>query len=116
VSIAVRPGGGDAGEIAHVGQEVLRAHQVAHGHRSEEHTSELQSLTNLVCRLLLEKKKTDTCQTADLFACPLACTASNDAMPGQHRVCASNIRRVSHVVQHHTWIIHTHGRLQLSSA
>src|SRR5437016_12096996 len=29
--------------------------------RSEEHTSELQSLTNLVCRLLLEKKKkTDT--------------------------------------------------------
>src|SRR5438093_8648747 len=27
------------------------------GVRSEEHTSELQSLTNLVCRLLLEKKK-----------------------------------------------------------
>src|SRR5215213_5562666 len=27
------------------------------GRRSEEHTSELQSLTNLVCRLLLEKKK-----------------------------------------------------------
>src|SRR5437016_9366941 len=27
--------------------------------RSEEHTSELQSLTNLVCRLLLEKKKID---------------------------------------------------------
>src|SRR5262249_61280896 len=26
--------------------------------RSEEHTSELQSLTNLVCRLLLEKKTT----------------------------------------------------------
>src|SRR5258706_6332099 len=29
----------------------------ARGTRSEEHTSELQSLTNLVCRLLLEKKK-----------------------------------------------------------
>src|SRR6476619_8189588 len=28
--------------------------------RSEEHTSELQSLTNLVCRLLLEKKKKHT--------------------------------------------------------
>src|SRR5438093_6104175 len=28
--------------------------------RSEEHTSELQSLTNLVCRLLLEKKKQQT--------------------------------------------------------
>src|SRR5947209_17023511 len=27
-------------------------------HRSEEHTSELQSRQNLVCRLLLEKKKT----------------------------------------------------------
>ena len=27
--------------------------------RSEEHTSELQSLVNLVCRLLLEKKKQD---------------------------------------------------------
>src|SRR5437016_6689551 len=30
------------------------------GSRSEEHTSELQSLTNLVCRLLLEKKKNNT--------------------------------------------------------
>src|SRR2546430_8722089 len=29
------------------------------GHRSEEHTSELQSQSNLVCRLLLEKKKTE---------------------------------------------------------
>src|SRR5688572_30895253 len=28
-----------------------------HASRSEEHTSELQSQTNLVCRLLLEKKK-----------------------------------------------------------
>src|SRR2546427_8541398 len=30
--------------------------------RSEEHTSELQSQSNLVCRLLLEKKKTNTSQ------------------------------------------------------
>src|SRR5436309_12054765 len=30
------------------------------GLRSEEHTSELQSRENLVCRLLLEKKKTNT--------------------------------------------------------
>src|SRR2546427_5450850 len=29
--------------------------------RSEEHTSELQSQSNLVCRLLLEKKKNTTC-------------------------------------------------------
>src|SRR5437899_10180752 len=34
--------------------------------RSEEHTSELQSLRHLVCRLLLEKKKTKrTCSTSD---------------------------------------------------
>src|SRR5258705_8979699 len=32
--------------------------EVAGGERSEEHTSELQSLRHLVCRLLLEKKKT----------------------------------------------------------
>src|SRR2546430_7667291 len=32
----------------------------AYGVRSEEHTSELQSQSNLVCRLLLEKKKNNT--------------------------------------------------------
>src|SRR2546425_2140963 len=31
--------------------------------RSEEHTSELQSLAYLVCRLLLEKKKKTSCKT-----------------------------------------------------
>src|SRR2546427_5607749 len=34
-----------------------RAHGFLGGLRSEEHTSELQSQSNLVCRLLLEKKK-----------------------------------------------------------
>src|SRR5688572_31098549 len=33
------------------------------GPRSEEHTSELQSQSNLVCRLLLEKKKKKSCKT-----------------------------------------------------
>src|SRR2546425_12308224 len=33
------------------------ARDQSHCHRSEEHTSELQSLAYLVCRLLLEKKK-----------------------------------------------------------
>src|SRR5260370_29401245 len=33
-------------------------------HRSEEHTSELQSHLNLVCRLLLEKKKQNRAQTS----------------------------------------------------
>src|SRR2546430_12713890 len=39
------------------------------GRRSEEHTSELQSQSNLVCRLLLEKKKnnaSDPCSDAHL--------------------------------------------------
>src|SRR2546430_4757898 len=40
---------------------VRRLQQAVHGgvdrRRSEEHTSELQSQSNLVCRLLLEKKK-----------------------------------------------------------
>src|SRR2546427_1151288 len=41
--------------IRSVGQQVFR---------SEEHTSELQSQSNLVCRLLLEKKKKKTCSSS----------------------------------------------------
>src|SRR2546425_1750434 len=36
---------------------LIRSHRVSADLRSEEHTSELQSLAYLVCRLLLEKKK-----------------------------------------------------------
>src|SRR5438093_7777480 len=36
--------------------QATRVPRIAREQRSEEHTSELQSLTNLVCRLLLEKK------------------------------------------------------------
>src|SRR5256885_11282896 len=49
------------GDVLHAAFEVKHAAlSVAHGpnvFRSEEHTSELQSPCNLVCRLLLEKKK-----------------------------------------------------------
>src|SRR2546430_3181480 len=46
-------GGGGATLPPHwVCQKVVELHR-----RSEEHTSELQSQSNLVCRLLLEKKK-----------------------------------------------------------
>src|SRR2546430_13233877 len=38
-------------------REILHQLRDAEPHRSEEHTSELQSQSNLVCRLLLEKKK-----------------------------------------------------------
>src|SRR2546430_8755627 len=37
--------------------DVIVVSAKGHGERSEEHTSELQSQSNLVCRLLLEKKK-----------------------------------------------------------
>src|SRR2546425_6991422 len=40
---------------------IIPGRQRRHEHRSEEHTSELQSLAYLVCRLLLEKKKKNKC-------------------------------------------------------
>src|ERR1035441_10831948 len=40
--------------------------------RSEEHTSELQSLRHLVCRLLLEKKKKTIETCYPVFGCPPA--------------------------------------------
>src|SRR2546430_4043157 len=43
-------------------------HRVCGPNRSEEHTSELQSQSNLVCRLLLEKKKITK---AHVYAHPL---------------------------------------------
>src|SRR5256885_12080081 len=46
-----RPGGGHSAEKFNAEPAFER------GDRSEEHTSELQSPCNLVCRLLLEKKK-----------------------------------------------------------
>src|SRR5260370_24734148 len=42
--------------------------------RSEEHTSELQSHLNLVCRLLLEKKKTQNRPTSKRIRLPTALT------------------------------------------
>src|SRR2546430_12037512 len=53
-------GGGVPRVRAHGGIPLMhgRLELVLHcSHRSEEHTSELQSQSNLVCRLLLEKKK-----------------------------------------------------------
>src|SRR5260370_18843415 len=55
--------GGWGGRIA-----VLRIRRLRSGiFRSEEHTSELQSHLNLVCRLLLEKKKLHRNTTSDAF-------------------------------------------------
>src|SRR5688572_31808671 len=48
----------------------LVEYRALHGsihHRSEEHTSELQSQSNLVCRLLLEKKKKKSNITTTIY-------------------------------------------------
>src|SRR5688572_31361622 len=55
------PGGGGGG-----GPYPPPGGGIGGGYRSEEHTSELQSQSNLVCRLLLEKKKESSCK----FPCP----------------------------------------------
>src|SRR2546427_8189321 len=57
---------GDFGQYG-ARQDRRRAQPVRRGsgrRRSEEHTSELQSQSNLVCRLLLEKKKKKKARTA----------------------------------------------------
>src|SRR2546426_12306089 len=53
---SVIPGGIEADRFAPRPQVEREAGRLVF-HRSEEHTSELQSPCNLVCRLLLEKKK-----------------------------------------------------------
>src|SRR5947207_4589872 len=68
VRVAADPDGGEgdvarlhprnqAGVVAVRGLAVGQQHDVLQSERSEEHTSELQSHSDLVCRLLLEKKK-----------------------------------------------------------
>src|SRR5437588_4811364 len=49
---------GEDDEVAALSRRLT--HEADHLGRSEEHTSELQSHSDLVCRLLLEKKKTQT--------------------------------------------------------
>src|SRR2546429_1402840 len=52
-----RPGRADEAHRARHAVQQLLGLALAQVHRSEEHTSELQSRLHLVCRLLLEKKK-----------------------------------------------------------
>src|SRR5690242_20939995 len=54
---AIRDAGLDAADTASQAASNVMASATKLGSRSEEHTSELQSHVNLVCRLLLEKKK-----------------------------------------------------------
>src|SRR2546430_11759927 len=52
--------GGDRSCVSNTHTPVPGSEAVSRYARSEEHTSELQSQSNLVCRLLLEKKKKQT--------------------------------------------------------
>src|SRR5256886_9517851 len=58
ISFSGLDGAGKSTLVAWLRAELERRHRGVTV-RSEEHTSELQSQSNLVCRLLLEKKKTD---------------------------------------------------------
>src|SRR5436190_18397793 len=49
--------------------------------RSEEHTSELQSHSDLVCRLLLEKKKNHTGPSAPVLSAPPRPSAAHPGSP-----------------------------------
>src|SRR2546430_4150125 len=54
-----------ASSPSHVFRRDVTDVHAQHQQRSEEHTSELQSQSNLVCRLLLEKKKDAECRVPD---------------------------------------------------
>src|SRR5258708_37304193 len=58
-----RQGGVQVEQIVEAELFSVQEVRARHGGRSEEHTSELQSPDHLVCRLLLEKKKTQTTTT-----------------------------------------------------
>src|SRR5258705_8873664 len=67
IRISADPGAALIGRPLAVCESVLVASPAyldAAGRRSEEHTSELQSLRHLVCRLLLEKKKQEKTSTS----------------------------------------------------
>src|SRR5450830_2158448 len=76
------------GVFANPGRERSRRRFVGRCERSEEHTSELQSRFDLVCRLLLEKKKTRRAKSrilGGLFQNLLSCV--NMRRPDHNRWC-----------------------------
>src|SRR5205814_510249 len=70
--------------VCHASRELHMKLIAVFTHRSEEHTSELQSLRHLVCRLLLEKKKKSKPNTTFLRA----------AHPGSHHACQVVLQHV----------------------
>src|SRR2546430_3120012 len=74
----------EAAELAYYGAKVL--------HRSEEHTSELQSQSNLVCRLLLEKKKMHTIGLPSISP-PCSTSGGASLIPPKPALTAASILR-----------------------
>src|SRR2546430_4332474 len=62
------PLGRDSAPLSANSQICRRGSHLSRSARSEEHTSELQSQSNLVCRLLLEKKKNILNTMSPVFA------------------------------------------------
>src|SRR5258708_21679627 len=77
----VRNPGADAVEVVEleVDPGLVRDRQQVQ-HRSEEHTSELQSPDHLVCRLLLEKKKVALALSLNHDFCLVLCRAAGQAV------------------------------------
>src|SRR2546430_4024365 len=71
----------DRDRLVAVRQGNLPGTSVRGAERSEEHTSELQSQSNLVCRLLLEKKKTQARSSSSYATQPYRPTESAFRLP-----------------------------------
>src|SRR5256885_3937734 len=73
--------------MASMSSPTLAAAASAGTPRSEEHTSELQSPCNLVCRLLLEKKKHCTCEP---------CTKASATTPHPYKITSTYVESTPH--------------------
>src|SRR5690242_21491999 len=78
------PISGDPGPTRRRGRSPARAGCPRAARRSEEHTSELQSHVNLVCRLLLERKKKNKLERVHQSKEEKKC--SYDHAPSMHRL------------------------------
>src|SRR2546430_13746267 len=76
-------------DVLHVAHVLVAALDLEAAHagvdqRSEEHTSELQSQSNLVCRLLLEKKKSDISSNKDSYRNDQPCRIDSNRLARLH--------------------------------
>src|SRR5256886_12600559 len=67
--------------------------------RSEEHTSELQSQSNLVCRLLLEKKKHQIAPLG-ISVSPASRSTQLSRLPKPSNCCAGCVNRIPDPSRH----------------